>query len=303
MAEFPALPLWTDAYLGDTTHLTTIEHGAYLLLLMAMWRTSECALPNDDKLLARIARCSPAQWARIKPILTGFFKLDGDRITQSRLTDERNAVKRNSKRQSDRVKSRWLKNKKTEDTAVVPERYQTDTSLTLTTVEEKEDTNVSSKKKISAPRGSRLPPDWRLPMEWGLWAVESGLPEAKARAEADRFRDYWVGKSGREAIKLDWFATWRNWIRKAIETHGRAAPPVHEVKFETWGIPDAEPVRTCGGAWDKPAEEAAGAADLPSVQSPPQGAEPESSVPFGDDDAGWVGGDVPSLFLVQGGVL
>lgn len=32
MAEFPALPLWTDAYIGDTAHLTNEEHGVYLRL-------------------------------------------------------------------------------------------------------------------------------------------------------------------------------------------------------------------------------------------------------------------------------
>jgi hypothetical protein len=31
--------------------------------------------------------------------------------------------------------------------------------------------------------------------------------------EADKFRDYWIAKSGREACKLDWSATWRNWVR------------------------------------------------------------------------------------------
>ena len=40
MAEAPIMPFATDAYIGDTTHLTTIEHGAYLLLLFAMWRTA-----------------------------------------------------------------------------------------------------------------------------------------------------------------------------------------------------------------------------------------------------------------------
>ena len=64
MAEFPALPLWTDAYLADTTHLSTIEHGAYLLLLMTAWRTKECCLPDDDKLLSRYARLTAAQWRR-----------------------------------------------------------------------------------------------------------------------------------------------------------------------------------------------------------------------------------------------
>jgi hypothetical protein len=51
LAEFPALPLFTDAYLGDTTHLSTFEHGAYLLLLIVSWRTPGCCVADDDALL------------------------------------------------------------------------------------------------------------------------------------------------------------------------------------------------------------------------------------------------------------
>jgi len=127
MAEFPALPLWTDAYLGDTTHLTTIEHGAYLLLLMAMWRSKGCSLPNDPKLLARYARVNSAQWARIWETLAPFFKVENGEITQGRLTDEATFVKRNSTRQSNNVMARWLKTKETADTTVIPLGYHSDT--------------------------------------------------------------------------------------------------------------------------------------------------------------------------------
>ena len=126
MAEFPKLPLWTDAYLGDTLHLTTIEHGAYLLLLITMWRTKTTSLPNDDRLLARYARLTPTQWRRISPILLPFFKVKNGVLTQGRLTDEANAVRQHSKRQSDRSKARWLKTKETGNAAGMPE-----TSLTL----------------------------------------------------------------------------------------------------------------------------------------------------------------------------
>jgi len=73
VAEFPALPFFTDAYLADTRHLTTEEHGAYLLLLMCAWRTRGCALKDDDKLLGRIAGVSPTKWRRLRPILVDFF--------------------------------------------------------------------------------------------------------------------------------------------------------------------------------------------------------------------------------------
>ncbi|MDB5584290.1 MAG: hypothetical protein JWR80_9466 [Bradyrhizobium sp.] len=102
MAEFPALPLWTDAYLGDTTHLTTIEHGAYLLLLMTAWRTSGCCLPDDDRLLARYARMNGQQWKRVRPIIAAFFAIEDGQWRQPRLTDEREAVKRHRQLQSDK---------------------------------------------------------------------------------------------------------------------------------------------------------------------------------------------------------
>lgn len=105
MAEFPALPLWTDAYLGDTTHLTTIEHGAYLLLLMTAWRTRDCALPDDDRLLARYARCGPQQWKRLRAIIEPFFEVKNGRWLQRRLTDERGAVEQHRQRQSEKGKS------------------------------------------------------------------------------------------------------------------------------------------------------------------------------------------------------
>jgi uncharacterized protein YdaU (DUF1376 family) len=80
MAEFPAFPLWTDAYLGDTIHLTTIEHGAYLLLLMAMWR-NDGKLPDDDRMLARYARMTQGQWGRVSVTIRAFFKAYNGTLT------------------------------------------------------------------------------------------------------------------------------------------------------------------------------------------------------------------------------
>ena len=75
-----AIPLFADAYLADTMHLSTEEHGAYLLMLMAAWRYDDCSLPSDDKKLARVVGLSPRRWGQIKDTLLEFWTLDGDRI-------------------------------------------------------------------------------------------------------------------------------------------------------------------------------------------------------------------------------
>lgn len=68
-----------------------------------------------------------------------------------------------------------------------------------------------------------------LPKAWGEWALAEfpHWDRAKVLREAETFRDHWVAKSGKDATKLDWEATWRNWCRKARDRPGRSptSPP------------------------------------------------------------------------------
>jgi hypothetical protein len=52
------------------------------------------------------------------------------------------------------------------------------------------------------------------------WAKEHA-PHANGRVETDQFRDYWHAKSGKDATKIDWEATWRSWMRNAEKHTGR----------------------------------------------------------------------------------
>ena len=81
------MPLYVADYLGDTRLLTTEQHGAYLLLLMAMWRT-DGVLPDDDAKLARIAGLTTARWRKIGGDVLAFFTPCAGGLTQARLSVE-----------------------------------------------------------------------------------------------------------------------------------------------------------------------------------------------------------------------
>lgn len=90
MAEFPALPLFTDAFIADTGHLDATETGAYIALLIAAWRSPDCSLPDDDARLARMARCDSRTWRRVRETVLAFWTKDENgQLRQKRLTKER----------------------------------------------------------------------------------------------------------------------------------------------------------------------------------------------------------------------
>jgi len=87
MSAPPYMPLYVGDYLADTTHLDGVESGAYLHLLMAMWRAGGKLPANDDK-LAKLTKLTPKQWAAVKPAVLEFFTRRGASISHGRLSKE-----------------------------------------------------------------------------------------------------------------------------------------------------------------------------------------------------------------------
>jgi len=144
MAQFPAMPLWTDAYLADTTDLSAEEHGVYLLLLMAAWRSPDCSLPNDDIRLSRMARIGVKKWQKMRPVMQRFFTVSDNGWTQKRLLAERSRVETSRSQASQAGKASALKRQQTKSTDVATEQP--------TKVQE----SISISRKIE-PKGS-IPP-------------------------------------------------------------------------------------------------------------------------------------------------
>lgn len=72
MSKLAFMPLYIGDYLADTAHLSTVQHGAYMLLIMHYWRQG--SLPDDDEQLSRIAKLSLAEWRKHRSTLRSFFQ-------------------------------------------------------------------------------------------------------------------------------------------------------------------------------------------------------------------------------------
>lgn len=96
-----------------------------------------------------------------------------------------------------------------------------------------------SQKKKEEPKGSsqkatrktRLPDDWRLPKDWGDWAVSEGMDELSARREADQFKDHHISKG---STMLDWRRAWQTWVRNALKWQRENKPKVANDAWKAW---------------------------------------------------------------------
>jgi hypothetical protein len=87
---------------------------------------------------------------------------------------------------------------------------------------EKNNKKVSRQNSERASRGSRIDPQWSPSGSDRQAAIDEGLSASEIDREALRFRDYWASRAGSGGVKLDWAATWRNWVRTTAEKLGRA---------------------------------------------------------------------------------
>jgi uncharacterized protein YdaU (DUF1376 family) len=113
MGGRPWFPFYVGDYLRDTTALDTEQHGAYLLLLMAYWIKGG-PLPDDDKILATVAKISMWKWRKIlRRVLQNFFQIEDGVWKHKRMDKEiEKAVKVGgvtSKKARKAAQARWGK--------------------------------------------------------------------------------------------------------------------------------------------------------------------------------------------------
>ncbi|QGH64181.1 YdaU family protein [Serratia proteamaculans] len=90
MAALPYMQFYVADYLADTMHLSTEEHGAYLLLIFNYWQTGK---PLPKNRLAGIARLSNDRWTDVERSLNEFFIDDGNVWVHQRIERDLLSVK------------------------------------------------------------------------------------------------------------------------------------------------------------------------------------------------------------------
>lgn len=221
MADFPFMPLATDAYIADTMHLSLEEHGAYLKLLMIMWRTPDGWLDDDDKRLAMMLGVTVARWRKLRATLGAFFIVDGGRLTQKKLQKMRENVAEKSAQASRAAEVKWLKYNNTKS-ADAP------ATKTKTKEEKKEDTLRVSKKdaakavepqpakqasepKARAKRKTALPAGWvdEMPDHERQAAIRHGLDPPTIEFHWGEFTR---GALTHGRVYMRWDLAWITWM-------------------------------------------------------------------------------------------
>lgn len=79
-----------------------------------------------------------------------------------------------------------------------------------------------SKATRSHPRGTRFDLS-ELPESWRAFCLTE-RPHLEPGVVFERFKDHWLAQAGERARKVDWLATWRNWVRNEKKSNGELHP-------------------------------------------------------------------------------
>lgn len=228
--KLPYVRFYMSDWLSATRGMKANEIGVYFTMLALMYERGE-PLPEDYTRLSRQCGCTPKTCETIVSVLLQegkVYRSDAG-LWNKRVQKEFDFREEKSSSAFKAVNKRWEKSNENNGSSIRT-NYDSNTNEIpkpeARSQSEKREANASPKKT-----GTRIPDDWRPSEEDDTFAASQGLVKSQIDFEADKFRDFWISKSGKDGVKLDWPATWRNWIRNS-RTRSTGPPQRQKTAFQ-----------------------------------------------------------------------
>jgi uncharacterized protein YdaU (DUF1376 family) len=184
-------------YKSHTHHLSLLEDLAYRRLLDFYFLHEQ---PIKHRDIARQIGMREHE-EDVMTVLNEFFISTADGFVSPRADKEIKQYKEFSEAGKRGAAKRW-------STPPNGEAISPPNATPIATNNHKPITNNQEKKTL----GKRLASDFSFPKEWEDFCQQT-RPELSPVKTFDQFKDYWIAQAGQKGVKLDWFATWRNWVR------------------------------------------------------------------------------------------
>lgn len=222
MAALPYMQLYVADYLADTMHLTTEEHGAYLLLIFNYWQTGK---PIPVSRLARIARLSNERWTDVERSLNEFFNERSGEWVHDRIERDLEAVhatqnqrsaagKASAEARAARANSRKTKGVNARSTPVENPLNENSTIRDTDTDTDKELHTHTAQSKFSLH--DAWEPD---PTTFTAVLFRNGM--ANQTFEADQlleFRSYWISRPDDLKTQAQWEHALAQQLKRQVRT-------------------------------------------------------------------------------------
>lgn len=215
-------------YLRDTPRLSLLEHGAYTLLL-DYYYAEEKPLPTSlDEIFRMVRAITLEERAAVEKVLKLYFSNGADAYHHKRADHEIYVSKkaRENGAKGGRPVTEQLTGLET-------------TSITRSGTGQAPGSGHPSAfnhqpsalqpSEAGRTKGVRLPADWK-PDEKLKDLMSLERPDLDIDKTVEKFRDYWIAVPGTRGRKLDWEATFRNWVREERKGTATAKPPTVEPK-------------------------------------------------------------------------
>ena len=203
----PFMPLYVADYMADTAHLTTVEHGAYLLLIMTYWQRGE-PLPDDDKKLARIVGLQGRNWKRVRQEIEPFFEFRDNKWVHQRIEHQLTLMRSQSRANSLNGKKGGLAKAKASPSENLAKPKRTLSHTDTDTV----DTIVS--KRARAPKAIKhaMPDNW-WPEDFGPSSKCAKIIEGWTSEQfAEQFEHFKAHHEASGKKFESWQAAWQTWV-------------------------------------------------------------------------------------------